>query len=195
MIKGSYNQNTVSSAITSLFSPRLNAAPPQYEKQVVRCWSTGTADTPSTQSSSFSSSKRSTWVLEKIRKLVWGGQTAPHAHSPRMSWGSLIKRWLTSSSVSFIVFVYCDKTFRPRVTIQSSGDPLTPLLSWLYGHVTVFTYCKRTEFRGWMRTRALFQLWAESSICCWTSGTCLSVRSGANIFMFLSSLCGAALAH
>lgn len=50
------------------------------EKQAALRWSAGTANTPSTQSPSSSSSKRSTCVFEKIRKLVWRQQHHLHTH-------------------------------------------------------------------------------------------------------------------
>lgn len=115
------------------------------EKQAALRWSAGTANTPSTQSPSSSSSKRSTCVFEKIRKLVWRQQTAPSAHSPKMSWGFIIKLLLTNNSISFIVFFYCDKNMSSRVKIQSSLHPFTPLLSRTYGHVTIFTSCKKKK--------------------------------------------------
>lgn len=105
MIKGSCNLNKVRSAITSLFCPWLNAAPPHYEKQAELRWSAGTANTPSTQAPSSSSSRRSTCVFEKISKLVWRGQM-PSPRWPKMSWGFIAKLLLTNNSSSFIVPLY-----------------------------------------------------------------------------------------
>lgn len=75
----------------------------------------------------------------------------PSAHSPKLSWGFIIKLLLNNNSILFTVFIYGDKNLE-FLKIQNSRTPVhtTP------GHVKVPTSCRKIAFRGWTCTRAAF---------------------------------------
>lgn len=182
MIKGSGDLNKVSSAITRLFCPWLNAAPPHYETQSELHRSAGTADTPCTQSPSSSSSKRPTCVFEKIRELVWGGPPAPSAHSPEMSGGFMIKLLLNNNSfIFYIVTKIWVLEWRSRAE-RTPSHPTPEPIRWACDSLYLLQ-------ENWARSHAAFWLWAQMQICSWAAGMCLSGGSRANMFMSLDGLC------